>query len=134
MKLNVGVKYIQESAETKKAGFFGDVVQLSSELDFKLSDQAISIPSSLESNANDSVKVMIWLVGTTKSNLPIPALVPQRQERKLLNPAPRRFRQKSEQLRSSKMEHLLLEECSPTMAHQRNCNQQTIDRLSPSSC
>ncbi len=60
---NVDVKYLKASDSTKKAGFKGDVLQLKTNFNIKLSDFKVMVPDMAKSKVSNNVKISVTVYG-----------------------------------------------------------------------
>jgi polyisoprenoid-binding protein YceI len=64
---NVDVKHIKESASTKSAGFKGDVLQVKTKFNIKLSDFGVKIPAPAQKKVANTVTISLTTYGQSGS-------------------------------------------------------------------
>ena len=67
IKVPATVKYVAESELTKKNRFNGDVVQLKTKFNIKLSDYGIMVPAMAKDKVANEVTIGLSVVGTSKA-------------------------------------------------------------------
>jgi polyisoprenoid-binding protein YceI len=60
---NVDVKYLKESKSTKNSGFKGDVLQVKTNFNIKLSDFKVMVPDMAKSKVSNNVKISVTVYG-----------------------------------------------------------------------
>jgi polyisoprenoid-binding protein YceI len=65
IKVKAVLKHLAESSKSTAAGFKGDVLQVKSTFNFKMSDYGIKIPDMAAAKVNDSVKINITAYAQT---------------------------------------------------------------------
>lgn len=66
IKTTATIKYMPESEITKRNRFNGDVIQVKTKFDIKLSDYGVKIPDMAKDKVSNTIKIAISVVGTTK--------------------------------------------------------------------
>ena len=66
IKTTAVIKYLPESAVTKRNHFDGDVIQVKTKFEIKLSDYGVKIPDMAKDKVSNNIKISVSVVGTTK--------------------------------------------------------------------
>jgi len=66
IKVRATIKYMPESDITKRNRFAGDVVQVKTKFNIKLSDYGIKIPDMAKDKVSNNISISVSVVGTTK--------------------------------------------------------------------
>lgn len=66
IKTKATVKYMPESDVTKRNRFAGDVVQVKTKFNIKLSDYKVMIPAMAKDKVSNNISISVSIIGTTK--------------------------------------------------------------------